>query len=156
MAQIIFMIKSVFSFLLLLAFSVAHAQLQPVVWSFGAKKTADRTYEVEIKATIKEGWHLFSQNQPADAIAIPTAFIINPNPLLIRKGAIREVGKLEKYKDKTLGVTAYQYSGQVLFVQTVVLKAKAKTVFAGSVEFQTCDDEKCLPPQKVNFSIPLQ
>ncbi|MFM8806053.1 MAG: protein-disulfide reductase DsbD domain-containing protein [Sphingomonadales bacterium] len=148
--------KSVFSFLLLVAFSVAQAQLQPVIWSYGAKKTADRTYEVEIKAIIKAGWHLFSQTQPADAIAIPTTFSINPNPLLIRKGTLREIGKLEKYKDKTLGVTAYQYSGQVRFAQTIVLKAKAKTVFAGSVEFQTCDDEKCLPPQKVNFSIPLQ
>ncbi|MFM8710442.1 MAG: protein-disulfide reductase DsbD domain-containing protein [Sphingomonadales bacterium] len=148
--------KSVFSFLLLVAFSVAQAQLQPVIWSYGAKKTADRTYEVEIKAIIKAGWHLFSQTQPADAIAIPTTFSINPNPLLIRKGTLREIGKLEKYKDKTFGVTAYQYSGQVRFAQTIVLKAKAKTVFAGSVEFQTCDDEKCLPPQKVNFSIPLQ
>lgn len=148
--------KSVLSFLSLLAFSVMQAQLQPVVWSYGAKKTAERTYEIEIKATIKEGWHLFSQTQPADAIAIPTAFVINPNPLLIRKGTLREVGKLEKYKDKTLGVTAHQYSGQVRFVQTVLLKVKAKTILAGTVEFQTCNDEKCLPPQKVNFSIPLQ
>jgi thiol:disulfide interchange protein DsbD len=132
------------------------AQLQPVVWSFGAKKTADRTYEIEMKANIKDGWHLFSQTQPADAIALPTVFVINPNPLLIRNGSLRELGKLEKYKDKTLGVTAYQYAGQVRFVQTVTLKAKAKTVFSGTVEFQTCDDEKCLPPQKINFSIPLQ
>ncbi|MBM3915122.1 MAG: hypothetical protein FJ348_03670 [Sphingomonadales bacterium] len=148
--------RSLFVFILIITAAVSRAQLQPVVWTYGAKKTADRTYEVEIKATIKEGWHLFSQTQPADAIAIPTAFAINPNPLLIRKGALREIGKLEKYKDKTLGVTAYQYAGQVRFVQTVMLKAKARTVFAGTVEFQTCDDEKCLPPQKVNFSIPLQ
>ncbi|MFM8591784.1 MAG: protein-disulfide reductase DsbD domain-containing protein [Sphingomonadales bacterium] len=148
--------RSLFVFILIITAAVSRAQLQPVVWTYGAKKTADRTYEVEIKATIKEGWHLFSQTQPADAIAIPIAFAINPNPLLIRKGALREIGKLEKYKDKTLGVTAYQYAGQVRFVQTVMLKAKARTVFAGTVEFQTCDDEKCLPPQKVNFSIPLQ
>ncbi len=148
--------SSLLVFVLLLTTVCSQAQLQPVVWSYGAKRTADRTYEVEIKATIKKGWHLFSQTQPADAIAIPTAFKIHPNPLLVRKGALREIGKLEKYKDKTLGVTAYQYADQVRFVQTVTLKAKAKTVFAGSVEFQTCDDEKCLPPQKVNFSIPLQ
>lgn len=142
--------------LLMLISGLSWAQLQPVVWTYGAKKIADRTYEVEIKATIKEGWHLFSQTQPADAIALPTVFVIKPNPLLSRKGALREIGKLEKNKDKTLGVTAHQYAGQVRFVQTVTLKAKVKTVFAGSVEFQTCDDEKCLPPQKVNFSIPLQ
>jgi len=40
-------------------------------------------------------------------------------------------------------------------VQVVKLKAKAKTNIAGVVEFQTCDDKKCLPPKKVNFNIPI-
>jgi thiol:disulfide interchange protein DsbD len=54
-----------------------------------------------------------------------------------------------------LGVSANQYAGKVDFVQVVKMKAKAKTNLAGIVEFQTCDDKKCLPPKKVNFSIAL-
>ncbi|MFM8256072.1 MAG: protein-disulfide reductase DsbD domain-containing protein [Bacteroidota bacterium] len=132
------------------------AQPNPVSWAFTAKKSGDKTFEVEMKATIIPGWHLYSQQQPADAIAIPTEFVWNQNPLVQLKGKIREVGKMERYKDATLGVTAHQYSGQVTFVQTVELKAKVKTALSGTVEYQTCDDEKCLPPKKVPFTISLK
>ncbi len=132
------------------------AQPNPVSWTFSVKKTGDKTFEVAMKATIIQGWHLYSQQQPADAIAIPTEFVWNQNPLVQLKGKIREVGKMERYKDATLGVTAHQYSGQVTFVQTVELKAKVKTAISGTVEYQTCDDEKCLPPKKIPFSISLK
>jgi thiol:disulfide interchange protein DsbD len=107
-------------------------------------------------ATIQKGWHLYSQNQPEDAIAIPTAFTLAANPLFTPDGKIKEVGKLEKFKDKELGLSANQYSDRVDFVQVVKLRGNVKTNVSGSVEYQTCDDKKCLPPKTVNFNIPLQ
>ncbi len=142
-------------FFLLLSLQTT-AQPNPVSWTFSVKKIGDKTFEVQMKAAIIQGWHLYSQQQPADAIAIPTEFVWNQNPLVQLKGKIREVGKMERYKDATLGVTAHQYSGQVTFVQTVELKAKVKTALSGTVEYQTCDDEKCLPPKKIPFSISLK
>lgn len=143
-------------FLLTLLPTFLFAQVNPVSWNFVAKKTGEKTYEVEMKATIAPGWHLYSQTQPADAIAIPTEFVLNPNPLYILKGKIRELGKMEKYTDKTLGSTAHQYSNTVSFVQTLELKAKVKTVLSGTVEYQVCDDEKCLPPKKIPFTVALK
>jgi thiol:disulfide interchange protein DsbD len=148
--------KKISSLLLILLPSFLLAQTNPVNWTFQAKKTGDKTYEVEMRATIAAGWHLYSQSQPADAIAIPTEFVINPNPMFVLKGKIREVGKMEKYTDKTLGTTAHQYSQTVSFVQTVELKAKVKTALTGTVEYQVCDDEKCLPPKKVPYTIALK
>ena len=81
---------------------------------------------------------------------------INNNPLLKLDGKIKEVGKMEKFKDKTLGIAAHQYSNKVDFVQVVKLKSNAKTNVSGSVEFQTCDDKKCLPPKTVNFNVSLR
>ncbi|MBM3412321.1 MAG: hypothetical protein FJY19_02955 [Bacteroidetes bacterium] len=136
--------------------TVVIAQPNPVNWAFSAKQTGSKTFEIVMKASIAPGWHLYSQQQPADAIAIPTEVVWNKNPLIQFKGKIREVGKMERYKDATLGVTAHQYSTQVSFVQVVELKAKVKTALSGTVEFQTCDDEKCLPPKKIPFTIPLK
>lgn len=132
------------------------SQLNPIVWSFSAVKTGDKNFEVHMKATIQPGWHLYSQKQPDDAIAIPTSFTISPNPLFSLDDKIKEVGSMEKMKDKELGVSANQYSKTVDFVQKVKLKANVKTSFNGSVEFQTCDDKKCLPPKTVNFSIAIK
>ena len=147
--------KIIFSLFVLFAGIAATAQ-NPVTWSYSAKKTADKTYEITIVATITNGWHLYSQIQPSDAIAIPTSIKINNNPLVIKDGKIKEIGKLEKYKDKELGISANQYSNTVSFVQKVKLKGKVKTNVSGSIEFQTCDDKKCLPPKTVTFNVPVQ
>jgi len=149
--------KKLISFVAIVLFGfAARAQLNPISWTFSAKKIADNTYEVHMKAAIESGWHLYSQTQPEDAIAIPTGFSLNTNPLLTLDGKIKEVGKMEKYHDSKLGISANQYANTVDFVQVIKLKAKAKTNITGSVEYQTCDDHKCLPPKTVNFSIAIQ
>ena len=132
------------------------AQLNPVTWSFSVKKTADKTYEIHMKATIQSGWHLYSQKQPDDAIAIPTSFTIRANPLFKPDGKIKEIGKMEVMKDATLGISANQYSNSVDFVQKIKLIGNAKTNFSGTVEYQTCDDKKCLPSKTVNFNIAIK
>ncbi|HJW17821.1 MAG TPA: protein-disulfide reductase DsbD domain-containing protein [Flavisolibacter sp.] len=140
-------------------FTVAIASAQnanPVSWTFTSKKLGEKEYEIQMLATIQQGWHLYSQSQPGDAIAQPTSFQFNKNPLLDMSGKVKEVGKLEKFKDKVLDVSANQYSNKVLFVQKVKMKGKAKTNVTGKLEFQTCNDEKCLPPKSVNFSIALK
>ncbi len=135
--------------------AAANAQLNPVSWTYSAKKIADKTYELHMTATIQSGWHLYSQTQPEDAIAEPTTVTINKNPLLTLEGKINEEGKMEKFHDEKLEVSANQYSSTVSFVQVVKLKAKAKTNVSGSIRFQTCNDEKCLPPKTVTFSVAL-
>lgn len=135
--------------------AIALKAQNPVSWTFEAKKIADKTYEIHLTATIQSGWHVYSQTQPADAIALPTEIKVNGNPLLALDGKIKEVGKMEKYHDAKLEISAHQYSGKVDFVQVVKAKTGAKTNFSGTVEFQTCNDERCLPPKKVNFSIAI-
>jgi DsbC/DsbD-like thiol-disulfide interchange protein len=145
--------------LLLLSFGLvmmASAQtLNPVTWSFASKKVNENNYEVYLTATIQKGWHLYAQKQPEDAIAQPTAISFNKNPLVSFEGNVKEVGKMEMYKDEKLGIAANQYSDKVVFVQTVKIKGKAKTNVTGKLEFQTCNDEKCLPPKTINLSIAL-
>jgi thiol:disulfide interchange protein DsbD len=149
--------KKWYLFLFLVAgFFSANAQLNPVTWSFSAKKTGDKTYEIHMTARIMPGWHLYSQEQPDDAIPMPTTFKFNSNPLINKEGKIKEIGKLEKIKDDVLGSSVNQYSNTVSFVQKVKLKANVKTNFTGNVEYQTCDDKKCLPPKTVNYSIALK
>src|SRR5687768_12412714 len=141
-----------------LGFLVAHGAMaqNPVSWTFTSKKTGDKEYELRMTATIQPGWHLYSQSQPEDAIAQPTTFNFNSNPLLNFEGKVKELGKLEKYKDEKLDISANQYSNKVDFVQRVKIKGKAKTNVTGKLEYQTCDDKKCLPPKTVNFSIALK
>jgi hypothetical protein len=135
------------------SFAIWAQTANPVSWTFTSKKISENVYEVQMVANIQNGWHLYSQSQPKDAIAIPTSFSFNKNPLVELDGKVKETGKLEKFTDNELGVSANQYSKLVVFSQRVKLKGKAKTAVTGKVEFQTCDDKKCLPPKTINFTV---
>jgi thiol:disulfide interchange protein DsbD len=148
--------KLYFILLSLFVTILASAQgLNPVSWNFTSRKISDNVYEIQMIATIQQGWHLYSQTQPKDAIAQPTSFVFNRNPLIELDGKVKEIGNLEKFKDKELDISANQYSNKVVFTQKVKLKGKAKTNVTGKLTYQTCDDVKCLPPKTVNLSIAL-
>lgn len=134
----------------------AQIPVNPVQWEYTSKKIADKTYEVHLTATMQPNWHLYSQTQPADAINQPTEISFTKNPLVSFDGKIKEVGKMQLFKDSRLKISANQYANKVDFVQVVKLKANVKTNVVGSVEFQTCDDKKCLPPKKIDFTVALK
>ena len=143
----------VFSFFIVSCLSAQ--TLNPVSWSFNSKKISDNIYEIQMTANVQQGWHVYSQNQPKDAIAQPTTIVFNKNPLLELDGKVKEAGNLEKFKDKELDISANQYSNKVVFTQRVKLKGKAKTNVTGKLTYQTCNDEKCLPAKTINLSISL-
>ena len=144
-----------FALLAFMFFSISVMAQYPVTWTYSAKKIADKKFEIQLVANMQPGWHLYSQKQPDDFIAIPTSFDFSSNPLVSFEGGLKEVGKMEKFKDSKLGISANQYANTVKFIQIVKLKANVKTNLVGKVEFQTCDDKKCLPPKTNNFTIAL-
>lgn len=148
--------KRLIGLLLLLLLSCAgmHAQ-NPVNWSFSAQKTGAGLYEIRLTATVEEPWHIYSQTSPAGG-ALPTSFTFSKNPLLILQGKVKEKGKLISRYEKAFGMELKYFEGGVTFVQTVKLKTKAKTAITGSLEYMVCNDEQCLPPKIMSFTIPVQ
>ena len=126
----------------------------PCSWSFTAKKTADKTYEIHCMAMIESPWHIYSQFTPAGG-PLPTKFSFVKNPLFSLQGAVKEVGKLNTRHEEVFGVDVKYFDGMVEFVQIVKIKGSAKTNFSGSVEFMVCNDQQCLPPTTQKFSLTL-
>lgn len=147
--------KRVFPFLLFCTIATGAISQSPIQWQYTAKKISDKSYEVHILATLKSGWHAYSQSQPDEAVAQPTEIKFKPNPLLNVQGKIKELGALEKWQDETTGIKANQYKDKVDFVQVVVLKGNVKTSISGSLTYQVCTDEMCLPPKTEPFSVVL-
>ncbi len=126
-----------------------------VKWSYTSKKIADKKYEVKLTATIQPGWHLYSQKQSSDAIALPTTVTFSKNPLVTFVGGAKETGKLYDQFDKATNSRSRYYSGKVEFVQLVTVKSNVKTAVVGEIEFMVCDDKQCLPPDKTKFTVKL-
>jgi hypothetical protein len=147
--------KKYISIVFLLIPLMMHAQ-EPVTWSYTTTKISDKMVEVRMTAVIQSGWHIYSQAQPDNAIATPTSITLNKNPLLSLEGKVKENGQLVKHVDAALDIEAWQYAGKVEFVQQVKFKAKIKTNLSGTIEYQVCTDEKCLPPTTVRFNVSIQ
>src|SRR5579862_4148519 len=125
----------------------------PVHWSYGIRKISAIDYQVRFVATIDKDWHIYAQQQPKEAVSVPTKITFYKNPLVVLEGIPKEIGKKETYQDKVVGIVQYYYSDSVVFVQTINMKAAVKTNLAGTVTFQACTNEMCLKEQKENFSL---
>ena len=141
------------AFLILFA-GYANAQINnPVIWTYTAKKIADKTYELHMTATIGSNWHLYAQD--AGKGPEPTTFVFTPNPLVKLDGKVKEVGKQEQSFDKNFNSTLKYYANKVDFVQKVKVKSSTATVVKGVVNFMVCNDRQCLPPRDVPFTISI-
>lgn len=140
--------------LIMAAWAVMAQSTKEVKWEFTAKKLADKTYEVRISAKINGDWHLYAQNVGVEG-PVPTTFTFSKNPLLSLNGKVKEEGKVIKKTEEVWGGVVNYYEKTVDFVQVVKVKGSAKTNLAGKVEFMVCNDEKCLPPSEVAFSVNL-
>jgi DsbC/DsbD-like thiol-disulfide interchange protein len=145
-------------YLLLLLLTVnfyAQAQIEnPIHWSYGIKKTMQNHYEVHLLATIDNGWHIYAQKQPKGAIAVPTQIEFQAKKGIILVGLPAEIGKKEKYTLQAVGITNYEYAGKVDFVQKIEIETAVKEI-KGSIVFQACTHEHCLPQDDITFSIPI-
>ena len=130
-----------------------HAQSdRQVQWDYSAKKIADKTYELHLKAAIGGNYHMYAQDAGVEG-PLPTAITFIKNPLAVIEGGTKESGKrVKKYETAWKGNVNY-YEHSVDFIQVVKLKGNIKTNVAGSVEFMVCNDSQCLPPSTVNFKI---
>ncbi|WP_207534209.1 protein-disulfide reductase DsbD N-terminal domain-containing protein [Desertivirga arenae] len=147
--------KTILALVAFLVVSVsAGAQiLNPVKWSYAAKRIGKDEAMVLVKATIEPGWHLYSQTI-ADGGPVKTTFSFNTSPAYTLIGKTIEPKPVVKF-EKVFDMKVAYFENSVIFQQKVKLKAKQATV-KGNVEFMVCNDEKCLPPDTMDFSVAVK
>jgi len=137
----------------LLISAASYAQIEsPVKWSYAAKKLNNNEAVIFLRATIQDGWHIYSLNV-GDGGPIKTSFKFTPSKEYALVGTVAEPSPIKKYEDAfKMNVTYFEKT--VTFQQKIKLKGSV-SVIKGQLEYMTCNDKKCLPPEDVSFSIPL-
>lgn len=122
--------------------------LNPVQWNFTIDNRLGKSVFVA-KAKIENGWHMYSQNLESTEGPVPTSFSFDTVSNRI-VGIPEEVGnKITEY-DSSFAMNLSWYESEVHF--EVPFSPKS-TLFKGSVTYMVCDNEKCLPPEPVEFSL---
>jgi hypothetical protein len=159
-------LKLALGFLLLFSFSGFAQQNGMVKWTFRNKKIAADTFEITAKAVIERDWHIYSQDTGEGSS--PTVFTFAENQMVKLEGKVIEDGKLIKKRNEILDSEIKYYVDSVMFVQRVIVKRRPmkqvqgdgrgvkSVVLKGTVEFMVCNEQMCLPPEEVPFTVDLK
>lgn len=147
--------KLIIALLMLTSVQLVQAQiLKPVKWSYAAKKVSPTEAIVYLKATIEEGWHMYSQDI-ADGGPTKTVFTFAPSAQYALVGKTLESKPIAKF-EKMFNMQVKYFENTAVFQQRVKLKSKNQTQVKGSVYFGACDDTTCIPPEDVNFTVTIK
>lgn len=127
--------------------------LTPVKWSYGFKKLNKNEAMIFMKATIDDGWHLYSQNVKEGG-PIKTTFTFPASKSYSLVGKTIEPTPITR-NEKVFNMDVSFFEHSVIFQQKVKLKTGRATV-KGTLEFMTCNDKQCLPPANIEFSVAVK
>lgn len=147
--------KKLFLIAVTLLFTItAFAQIEtPVKWSYAAKKISSTEAVVFIKATIDNGWHIYSQHVN-DGGPVATSFTFAPSKSYTLVGKPAEPKPITKYEESFKMNVSY-FEKAVIFQQRIKLKSAGQAVVKGKLEYMVCNDHKCLPPDEVEFTVAI-
>ncbi len=139
--------------LLLASMITAKAQsFNPVQVVFGSKMQAGGLVVIYMKATIDEGWHIYSVNQKAGGPQ-KTTFEFLKSPDYESVGKVTEPKPESKY-DQVFGMQADYFTHEVKFQQAVRIK-KDGAVIKVKMTYMACNNKQCLSPKELSFEVPL-
>ena len=146
-------------FLLLLtsfsAFSQFNMQVNnPVSWNFSTVEKGNGTYDLVFNASIESPWHMYAieleQTGP-----IPTTISLVPNSSVRFIGDIKELTKAVVKFDEGFQFNVGAYYKKAGFSQLVSVLSVKPVIIKGTIDYQCCNDETCLPPFQDEFSFSL-
>ena len=127
--------------------------LAPVKWSYAAKKLNNKEAVIFIKASVDNGWHIYSQ-YVKDGGPIATSFKFAPSKAYHLVGKTMEPTPATKFETAFKMNVSY-FEKEVVFQQKVKLNAGATTV-KGKLEYMVCNNKQCLPPEDVDFTVAVK
>jgi thiol:disulfide interchange protein len=142
---------SVILFAFLFLFPSAFSQLlEPVKWDFTKQRTGDNELQLIINATIDDNWYLYGLQVPEGG-PIPTSFQIDESEYFELIDSVEELTAPEIKFDPFFNMDLPLFSENAGFSQKIKILTDREFTITGFVEYMSCDDERCLPPQEKEF-----
>lgn len=136
--------KLAYLLLLLVSTFAVHAQMMvnPAKWETKIEKKTDNEYIITWNATVKEGWHMYSQHTPEGG-PLPLEFLYNNI-----KDNYELIGEAKESETKTtfndvFGVDETYFVGPVKIVQEIKLLNGDTPNIQVQLEYQVCE-EMCI------------
>lgn len=113
-------------------------------WSVSGKAVSDNVFELTFKASIEDGWHIYTIDHAYNPIVIEFA----ESPEYSLEGTLNQVTEPTEFKGEKV------FFDSVTITQLVRLTGSEATV-TGEVSWSGCNDQFCAAPETWEFSVPL-
>ncbi|WP_299437297.1 thioredoxin family protein [uncultured Aquimarina sp.] len=130
---------------------------EPIKWKSSVKEESENVYTLHFEAILEKGWHIYSQQEVETDDIAPTATeftFYNEDKKYELIGKTTEPEGIQKF-DKVFEMDIKYFEDKVVFVQKVRRLDPSLEVIKAEVFFGVCDDEKCLAPDIVEFTLNL-
>lgn len=124
--------------------SFAQAPEATAKWSVSSKVVSENVYELTFKASIVDGWHIYTVDHTYNPISIE--FASDQGYSLV--GGLNQVTKPSDFQGEKV------FFDSVTLTQRVNLTGSEATV-TGEVSWSGCNDRFCAAPESWEFSVPL-
>ncbi len=124
----------------------------PVKWSVTLTPAGDGNHTFLAKATIDEGWWVYSQYLENEDGPIATTVNFDAGNHYKLVGKNKESDNAKKIFDKVFEMQVVKFQKTYTIEQKIKITDPSKPV-VGYVNFMTCNDERCLPPVDVEFEL---
>ena len=134
---------------LLITLPLSAQILEPVKWDITEQKVDESTLELHFKATIEEGWHLYSNELPdggplATEVTYTTLEGVEPSGELIS-----DKKSVEEYVELFSMVLNF-FEKEVTFVQRLKILSPDYKI-EGAIRYMGCNNLTCLTPTTEEF-----
>ncbi len=141
---------------LLIIYSVSAQMYDPVHWTFSKEKISDNEIELQFKANIEKGWHLYSQFLPNEADAYPTDFIFVNTENYDFLGEVVEPEPIRKADAMFDNMILPYFKDEVVFRQRIKVNSSIDFKINGEISFMSCDASQCVFPPLTPFSFNIE
>ena len=124
--------------------------LEPVKWEFNKERISQDELYLLFSASIDRNWYLYGLDIPEGG-PIATSVHIDPSGNFELAGNVGELSEPELKHDPFFDMVLPLFSNEVQFQQRIKVLSEGEFTITGFVEYMSCDDERCLPPQEVPF-----
>ncbi len=128
--------------------------MNPVKWTTSVERTCDGEAVLVFKAKIDESWHLYSQIATPDG-PVATSFKFTAAGNYKADGKTIESKPITKKEPVFDNAELRFFEGKAEFRQKIKILSKQKFSVKAAVEYMTCNDKQCLPPDTKEFELAI-
>ena len=128
----------------------------PVEWTFSQKVISEDEIELQFRADIEQGWHLYSQHLPEGVDAYPTEFNFAYSEDYQLVNEMIEPDPIRKPDPNFDNIILPYFDNEVVFLQRIKIKSPTDFKIVGDISFMSCDESQCVFPPLESFSFDIK